>query len=327
MLNRSRRGFTLIELLVVISIIAVLIGLLLPAVQKVREAAARTKCLNNLHQLGLALHAYHDANQQLPRGAEGSVAPTPIPNPANQTQNIAGTSWLVFILPQMEQSPLYSQYHFYETYTSANNLAVGNVQVPSYACPSGSKEKDNNTTNPTTHYYGVMGPGLPPGTTSSPVQANVNGVTYSYPVNGTIPSNGAYSLLGMLPHYQSSFGNRLGVVQFTDVIDGTSNTLMVGELSWTLPLTSPAPLNHYRSWIRGNNGGSGATKNISTPINSFTFYNGSTNFNDINFGSNHQGGTNFAMGDGSARFIKQTINMGVYMALSTIGGREVASPD
>jgi prepilin-type N-terminal cleavage/methylation domain-containing protein/prepilin-type processing-associated H-X9-DG protein len=320
--KRSRRGFTLIELLVVIAIIAILIGLLLPAVQKVREAANRTKCLNNLHQIGVALHTYHDTNMQLPPGAEGSVVPRPIPNPAGQTGNIQGTTWLVYILPQMEQAPLYSQYHFYEAYNSANNLAVGDFRVPNYFCPSGSKEKDQNSTNPTTHYYGIMGPG---GTSTPVVVGN-----YSYPLNvtsGSPPQNGQWSLLGMLPHYQSSYGNRLGVVTLTDVIDGASNTLMVGELSWTLPLTNPAPLNHYRSWVRGNASGSGATKNITYPINSFTTYNGSNNFNDINMGSNHPGGCHFAMGDGSARFVKESTPIAILQYMSTIAGREVASLD
>jgi prepilin-type N-terminal cleavage/methylation domain-containing protein len=316
MLNRSRRGFTLIELLVVIAIIAVLVGLLLPAVQKVRESAARAKCQNNLHNLGIALHAYHDTNSQLPPGAQGMVAATPIPNPANTTQ-VQGTNWLVFILPQVEQGALYAQYQFYQSYNTATNLAVGTQRVPIYYCPSGSKdasgnqsEVSNGVADNTAHYVAIMGPGAPGSTVPYPVG----------PVNGT-QDNSNYSTLGMLPYYDFSFGNTRGIVQLTDVLDGTSNTLMVGELSYTLPIGQPSI---YVSWVRGNvvpSGGTGMAKNITTPINSFTAYSGS-NFNDINLGSNHTGGANFALGDASVRYVKQNINMDVYKAISTIAGRE-----
>jgi prepilin-type N-terminal cleavage/methylation domain-containing protein len=318
-----RRGFTLIELLVVIAIIAILIGLLLPAVQKVREAAARSKCSNNIKQLGIALHAYHDANNKLPPGAQAAVLPKP--NPTNTTTTFSGTSWLVFILPYMEQGPLYQRYDFTQAYNSATNAAVGMNVVPTYFCPSGPDPKTNTDPNavvagnPTTHYYGVMGP--------SPTRADngtltINGITYTYRVGGG-GGNGEWAWNGFLTQYQDATGSisTQYAVKLTDASDGTSNTLMVGEISKQLP---SGQTNQYRTWIRGNAGGSGATKCVTYPINS-TFYNGSNNFNNISFGSQHTNGCNVGLGDASVRFLSQSIDMNVYMASCSIHEGEVAS--
>src|SRR5947207_4007675 len=98
-----RRGFTLIELLVVIAIIAILIALLVPAVQKVRDAAARSQCGNNLKQIGIALHAYHDAKKVFPPGASADIAPWKTPGAAD---NDWGSSWMVYLLPYIDQAPL-----------------------------------------------------------------------------------------------------------------------------------------------------------------------------------------------------------------------------
>lgn len=323
-LSFRRGAFTLIELLVVIAIIAILIGLLLPAVQKVREAAARAKCQNNLKQLGIALHSYHDLQNRFPPGAENAVLPKP--NPPGNTAFINGTSWLVYILPQMEQENLFRLYDFSLAYNNPVNAAVGTNIVPSYFCPSGPDPRrfldpnTNLTTNVTTHYYGVMGPaGL-----TNPTTITVNGQTVNYTV-GDPTTNGAWSAHGILSHYRENAGsvstNRR--VKLTDVTDGTSGTLMVAERSVFPPPATPS-LNDYRTWIRGNSGGSGATKCVTYPINS-TWYNGSNNFNHISFGSNHTGGANFCNGDGSTRFIRQNIDMNVYMALASMNSGEVVS--
>jgi len=103
-----------------------------------------------------------------------------------------------------------------------------------------------------------------------------------------------------------------------DVVDGTSNTLMLAERSRIL---RPGQTNDYRSWIRGNNGGSGTTKNVTHPINS-TFYNGSSNFNDISFGSEHPGGCQFALGDASLKFISANIDLNIYKASASMNGGE-----
>jgi len=282
-LTRHRSAFTLIELLVVIAIIAILIGLLLPAVQKVREAAARMCCQNNMKQLGLALHGYHDQKGNFPPGAQGAVYPQPTPAGSGTIQ---GCSWIVFTLPFLEQDNIYRLYRFDLAYNSVENGALGGNIVKTLYCPSGFDAKrfldpnTNMTSNPSTHYYGVMGPA---GTTN-PTNVTYNGITYPYTV-GSANSNGAWSAHGILSHYQETTGSvsTFRTVKITDILDGTTNTLMLGELSAQLPL---GQANQYRSWIRGNNAGSGATKNVNFPMNS-TFYNGSNNFNNISFGSQH----------------------------------------
>ncbi len=319
-----RYAFTLIELLVVIAIIAILIGLLLPAVQKVREAAARLKCSNNLKQLGIGLHNYHDVYLRFPAGAENNVLP--VPNPPGNTTTIVGTSWLVYVLPFVEQENLYRQYDFTVTYKNAVNVAVGANAVAGYYCPSGPDPKsllDPNsplTTNPSTHYYGVMGPG---GVTN-PTTSVLNGTTYSYTV-GAPGTNAAYSVHGMLTHFQTTTGsvttNRY--TRFADVTDGLTNTLMVAERSVRV---KTGVTNSYRSWLRGSDGGSGSCKNVTYPINS-TDYNGSNNFNDISFGSQHTGGCNFARGDGSVKFLRDSINLPLYLAMASVASGEVALDD
>jgi prepilin-type N-terminal cleavage/methylation domain-containing protein/prepilin-type processing-associated H-X9-DG protein len=329
MLSQRKRGFTLIELLVVIAIIAILIGLLLPAVQKVREAAARIKCANNLKQLGLALHNYHDKAGKLPPGCQagpGGAPPAngvlPSPNPSGNVNLIAGTTWLAFILPETEQGNV--PYDFTQSYNSATNLAVASsVRPPLYYCPSGAKLASGNgaeisggVPNNSTHYYGIMGPGSgttnpQTGTLYTVINPNSNSAYADPRVNG-----------GMLGHWQQNFGIQ-GVVTFSDVNDGLSNTLMVGERSIT-PTTGQDAV--YRSWIRGNNGGTGASKNINTAINGAnTFYNGSTNLNDLSLASNHTGGVNVLMGDGSVRFLNAATDLNVLLAASTINGKEILS--
>lgn len=317
-MNR-RRGFTLIELLVVIAIIAVLIALLLPAVQQARESARRTQCKNHMKQLGLSLHNFHDVFLRFPGGAQEDV----YKSPRIDNTFIRGTSWIVFILPYMDQAALYSQYDFTVAYNAApNGTVVGARVIPGIYCPSGPAPKtylDPNagvTTNSSTHYYGVMGPG---GATN-PSVITYNGINYSYVIGNPV-TNGSYSVEGVLGQYRDNPGSVTTefFAGMRDIIDGSTNTFLLGELSKTPPA---GVSNFYRTWIRGNNGGSGTTKNVTNPINS-TFYNGSNNFNDISFSSNHTGGCHFTLADGAVRFVSENIDLNLLKALASRRSAEV----
>jgi hypothetical protein len=142
--------------------------------------------------------------------------------------------------------------------------------------------------------------------------------------------NGAWSGHGILSHYVDTTGSissfrQIGIAEVTD---GTTNTFLLGELALILPVNFPGTTttvpNQYRSWIRGNNGGSGTTKNIRYPINSGNYYNGSNNFNDLNFGSHHPNGCQFAMADASVKYVKQNIDLNTYKFLSSINHGEMA---
>ncbi len=278
------------------------------------------------------MHNFHDVYKHFPPGAENAVCPKSSSNciAAGTPATIAGTTWLVYILPQIDQSPLYQQYNFNLAYTNASNLLVGNQKVPVLYCPSGmdpensrgrstnGSEKTNGIFNYTTHYYGVMGAN----TRGTDPQTYVyNGASYTYRVGGPT-GNGAYACDGMLQQYKDTTGSLTTkfYASFKEVLDGTTNVLFVAERSQTLKNSQTVD---WRSWIRGNNGGSGTTKNVAYPINS-VFYNGSNNFNDISFGSNHVGGAQFLMVDGSVKFISQNINFPTYMTLATRAAGEVS---
>ena len=313
------RAFTLIELLVGIAIIAILIGLLLPAVQKVREAVARMKCSNNLKQVGLACHNYHDVNNRLP--------------PSFST--VTDLSWHVTILPYIEQDNLYRGFDLItangdHTVLNRNN-PYGLTKVVAYLCPSGPLERQafgapNNTNGdsdripPTasgeaaysTHYYGVNGP------------------------RGTNPATGAAYAVGTtlhegVPAATSGLFQRDTAVRMTSIPDGASNTIVIAEMSWT----SPTYGTRYRTWVRGGDAVVGAgrpafvvsCRNVTDAINSIFTANLIVPYNDMPFGSMHTGGANFAFGDGSVRFLRQSLDMASYRALASRDGGEVITGD
>ena len=215
---RRPRGFTLIELLVVIAIIAILIGLLLPAVQKVREAAARMSCSNNLKQIGIACHSYNDSNQHLPWG--GSMGPGVDSN--NTSASGFGPPWTVFILPYIEQGNLYTPYQQSITnYTNwvngiaggsqdQNWRAMGSQKIKTYVCPSDPFSQTPCTVQQTWargSYGGNAGPAYGSNNGSNSPGTGPSG----YPGGGVLCINYAPTMTQL------------------EGQDGTSNTIMVNE--------------------------------------------------------------------------------------------------
>jgi len=293
--NTSQRdAFTLVELLVVIAIIGVMVGLLLPAVQAAREAARRMQCSNNMRQIGLAMHNYHDSMNRFPAARAGCCFGT----------------WNVLILPYIEQgnvSDLYRNWGGSDTtgprYSGApNTTTVTNQRFAAFSCPS--DQENSPFSSLTNHNYAVNF-----GNTHS-TQTSLNGVIY-----------------GGAPF----ISDHLRKVQFRDIIDGTSNTLLVGEVrqgqgsdlrgfTWWgdatqfttyLAINSPLPDRIYT--LAYCNPVRGMPCDVSTTTNPSMFASR----------SQHPGGVNATLADGSARFFSNSIDLNIWRALSTAAGAEV----
>ena len=358
-----KRAFTLIELLVVIAIIAVLIALLLPAVQAAREAARRIQCTNNLKQLGLAMHNYHDGNNSFPQGGYY--------DPNNAAYSPWMHSFLVGLLPYFEQGNLYTAFNSSIRYFRSDlnmNVTVHGAKLNALVCPSDPSTINGNGTYTSniagirpytaglTNYFGISGPWPNPPRGSSGT-ASPTGQGPPMPGNATPDANWAAEL-----------GNALGMIYMTSnvsingITDGTSNTMMIGEGIYGR--LSPGDQNCFRWFTAGNYGDSiipamyplNADKTL-PDFKDPTLTNSSSVW--INSAaSNHPGGANFAFADGSVKFIKNTISTwaynnngtsikptnlvfnsngtytttpgsqwGIYQALSTRNGGEVISAD
>jgi prepilin-type N-terminal cleavage/methylation domain-containing protein/prepilin-type processing-associated H-X9-DG protein len=284
---RARRAFTLIELLVVIAIIGILIGLLLPAVQKVREAANRTRCQNNLKQIGIALHNYHDRMGSFPPGYSCS---TPWPN----NDSGPGWGWAAYILADLEQTALQRQINF--------NVSVGD---PTMATPRTTFLKifycssDQLLTTFTVSGYTLA--------QSSYVACNGNDGVDD---NTTPPHTGVF-VCGT-------------PFRIADIMDGTSNTFMVGERCTTMSyatwagavpgaqdpsIRAPGNFSGSSALVVGHCGPHLPNDSIVTDADAMS--------------SGHTGGVQFLFGDGSVHMIANSIPMGVYDALATRAGGEV----
>jgi len=295
---RSRRGFTLIELLVVIAIIAILIALLLPAVQQAREAARRTQCKNNLKQISLALHNYHDIHSVFPSGWIAVNAGVP-----SAHAGTSGVGWGAMILPQMEQNNIYQMFNSARPLTDPSNAAFLRVQIGAYKCASDPKpdyftiNQEGSTTAitelPTANYLAVFGP------------ENLDDCENS-PGNLPVMADGTCKGSGMFYHNSS--------VRMRDLIDGTSNSLMTGERK------TNAKLNWFSSWPGMIAEGEEAFQRVCGSADHVPNH-PSQHFDD--FSSHHIGGAQFSLADGSARFISENIDRRVYQSIATIQGAEV----
>ena len=301
-----RKGFTLIELLVVIAIIAILIGLLLPAVQKVRDAAARMSCQNNLHQFGIALHSYHDVNNAFPAAYWYP--------PSARQPFVHG--WGTYILPFIEQDNLFKQYDLTKHFFQPPNSEVIKNPVKTFRCPSSPEATGLNSTP------GGLIAGVP---------------AFQAAKNDYAPTSGILGSLWDIIVGPPSEGTRHGIIRanqtqrIADVTDGTSNTVMLGEIAGRNTLyrrgAAVAGLNLGGGWgdpFNGENwfGGSrfDGTGQGSCVINC-------TNEWGKGLYSFHSGGANVVFGDGSVRFLSQSINGRTFAFLHTAGKGEVVPND
>jgi prepilin-type N-terminal cleavage/methylation domain-containing protein/prepilin-type processing-associated H-X9-DG protein len=303
--DRRRRAFTLIELLVVIAIIGILIGLLLPAVQKVRAAANRMKCANNLKQWGLAFHNYHDTNSQLPLGAQSS--------PVRVT-------FIPYLFPFIEQSALAQKYNYNTPFYLSPNIdfnaytGVLAQPVPLYYCPSDR-----------------------PGAMALSASAGYYRTRCNYVVcwgNVTRPAASTPVPTGNMGIFGYDVTDNNGKPRFTrfaEIMDGLSNTLLMSEI-----LVSPGDMDEdNRGDIVNDDHAGPGFMTLNTPNTSVSDVNDCIVLADplmpcIGGGnkqmaarSRHPGGVNAVLGDGSVRFISNNIAAGTWSSLGTMAGGEV----
>ncbi len=308
--RRSLRGaFTLVELLVVIAIIGVLVGLLLPAVQAAREAARRMSCSNNLKQIGLGLHTYHDTFRVFPYGWDDR-----------------GMTWSGHILPQIEQANLYQTLIFQESGPgnwdsdgSPNEIATSTV-ISTYRCPSMALKEHLD-------YNGI--PERVPGSYRGSAGTESSSDDTSTAVAGT---------KGLENLDQDGIFYACSKTKFRDIIDGTSNTIMIGE-SYTDPefVKDGQGMDYWYIGspqadpcrCDGGTGGSEFSEVVGTTIAQINAIRKAPTTSgylmELSFGSYHVGGAHFSMSDGAVRFITDSLDMETYKAIGSRDGHEIVS--
>jgi len=327
-------GFTLIELLVVIAIIAVLIALLLPAVQQARESARRTQCKNNLKQLGLALHNYHDTFKKFPVNRMGNRGA--IPN------GFGSVGWLAMILPYIDQGPLYNSIDFSDQTGgtagsggnnrmailtgSAANVAARRRVLPAFLCPSnpqeglvtnqggGGDDWGSGIDGGRTDYVGNMG-WMHAGHRDCPqgiYGGNWNGAAWADADFG-ITSTGTPTTLGGC----NGVIGWQGCVGINQISDGTSTTLAVIEDHHWMNKATPANAEGDSLWM-----GPYAIHSVKMPINWDPQANGGRDFRCDQWSSIHTGGAHGLLCDGSVRFVSENVAWQVRQALGTRGQNE-----
>lgn len=345
MRRSTRRGFTLIELLVVITIIAILVAILLPAVQNAREAARRTQCRNNLKQIGLALHNYHEANLVFPPGSinrlfSGSIAPTglrttdPLEAAAPIGVGLHGSSWMVHILPYMDLGPLYKSWNFGLNVRNNGELAFSSTlilttgllvtpaqtDIPAWYCPTRRSNMNAGMLPNVTRMPATPSPG------SASLQFTKGGNDYSGCAGSgivfvdNVALRPTYHLTAeQIQTVSNILGNAyipqqmyVGVfypnssTTMSAISDGTSNVIMAGEHD---RLTHPtlAIQQSFDGWAWGGAATLFSTRN---GINKKLHYDG--------VGSSHVGLANFLMCDGSVKTISESLDINIYNNLGTI---------
>jgi prepilin-type N-terminal cleavage/methylation domain-containing protein/prepilin-type processing-associated H-X9-DG protein len=301
---RNRRAFTLVELLVVIAIIGILIALLLPAVQAAREAARRSQCTNNLKQIGIALHNYHDTTGSFPPGRMSCDGWTGGPCAGKTWIEKPGTSGFAMILPYLEQGPLYDLFGGFE---------LGAV-YPSGG-PAGWRTSDVDQAMKTRPDVYVC-----PSDISKPIRGNDATSSYAFNHGSRGPSWGMSQQ--NLKHGNTGMFNYLIAYQMRHVLDGTAQTFFAGEV-----LDSDTRESSNR-WVVASRH-LDSLRSTENPLNTppgtgivLTAYGYSCNGA---FGSLHPGGGNFVFVDGHVQFISETIDLATYRALSTREGYESVS--